>query len=125
MSGFNINDIELKPDKRQKENEKVVKKIQRFLKQTVKEEYIVVFNNWGSGFGKSGKPDLTIIFNGRTWWIEAKDPKGTLSTLQNDKIFRFHNTNVPVSVVDHIDKFIKYVWPAMKDGAPDHWFIKN
>ena len=119
---MNINDILLKEDKKQKENKKVVKPIVTFLEKTIDKKYIQIFNNWGSGVGKSGRPDLEIVFNGTTWYVEAKDPKGKLSTIQKKRIKYFDNTGVTIYVVDDKNDFISYLWPIMRRNAPRQWF---
>ena len=69
---MNLDQIEIKTRKKQRENSQVVNKIVAFLKGY--EEEVIIFKNWGSGLGRSGRPDLEIMFNGNTWYIEAKDP---------------------------------------------------
>ena len=106
-------DIKLKKDTRQRENQQVINKIIKYLKENTDPEYIEIFKNWGSGFGKSGRPDLEIVYNKKTWYIEGKDPKGNLSTVQTLRIERFKRAGVPVYVIDSVERFISEVWPAM------------
>lgn len=106
-------DIKLKKDTRQREKQRVVDKIISFLEENVDENIIEIFKNWGSGLGRSGRPDIEIVYNGTTWYIEAKDPKGKLSNIQKKRIKKFKDAGVKVYVIDDKDVFIKEVWPIM------------
>lgn len=110
---MNLNDLTLKKDTRQKENTQVLNKIVKFLKENTNEDEIEIFKNWGSGLGKSGRPDLEIVYNGRTWYIETKDPNGEVSTIQNLRIERLKRAGVPVYIIDNKERFISEVWVDM------------
>lgn len=112
MDMFQIN---LKEDKKQNERTQVVDKIINFLKENTDKDYIEIFKNWGSGLGKSGRPDLEIVYNGNTWYIEAKDPKGRLSSVQTVRIERFKRAGVPVYVIDSKERFVSEVWTLMNN----------
>ena len=83
------------------------------MKDNVPEEEYEIYNNWGSGMGKSGRADLEIMYNGRTWYVEAKDPKGRLSNVQRIKVAKMKHMGVPVYVIDDIAVFESTVWLHM------------
>jgi len=122
---FDLSDIGLKEDKRQRENVRVVKRIVKLMESTIDKNYIQIFNNWGSGMGKSGRPDLEIVFNYQTWYVEAKDPKGNLSTTQKARIRIFGNTGVTIYVVDDADDFKNRLWKLMLKNAPKKWYKED
>jgi hypothetical protein len=108
-----LNQIKLNKDTRQRERQQVVDKIVEFLKENADQDKIQVFKNWGSGLGKSGRPDIEIVYNKQTWYVEAKDPKGKLSSVQTLRKERFERAGVPVYVIDSKERFITEVWTAM------------
>ena len=108
-----LEQIKIKKDSRQRERQQVVEKIVDFLKENTDKNKIEIFKNWGSAIGKSGRPDLEIVYNGNTWYIEAKDPKGKLSSVQTVRIERFKAAGVTVYVIDSKERFISEVWTAM------------
>ncbi len=110
---MDLNQIKLKKESRQNERISVVNKIVDFLKENVDQDRIEIFKNWGSGLGKSGRPDLEIVYNGKTWYIEAKDPKGRLSSIQTVRIEKFKAAGVTVYVIDNKESFISEVWIQM------------
>lgn len=108
-----LNQIKVKKETSQKENIRVLRKIVEFLETNVNKDLIQIFKNWGSGLGKSGRPDLEIAYNSNTWYIECKDPNGKLSTVQTLRIERLKRTGVPVYVIDSKERFISEVWTQM------------
>ena len=87
------------------------------MKDKVHKDKYEINNNWGSGMGKSGRPDLEIMYNGRTWYVEAKDPKGALSSIQKVKVAKMIAIGVPVYVIDDIKVFISIVWHDMNNKS--------
>lgn len=109
---IDLTNMSVKKDTRRKETKQVVDKITQYMKKHAKENS-VVFKNWGSSVGKAGRPDLEIAYNGQTWYIEAKDPQGRLSTLQVDKIEKYERAGIHVYVVDNFKFFLQKIWPIM------------
>ena len=109
---MNLDQIEIKTQKKQRENSQVVNKIVSFLKG-YKEE-VIIFKNWGSGLGRSGRPDLEIMFNGNTWYIEAKDPNGKLSNIQKSLIEKAKKVGITIYVISSFDQFLTELLPIMK-----------
>jgi hypothetical protein len=110
---MNLDIIKLREETKQRENAQVVNKIVNFLKAGLKDE-VIIFKNWGSGLGKSGRPDLEIMFKGNTWYIEAKDPKGNLSNIQKDLIQKAKKVGITIYVIDSFEQFINELWPIMQ-----------
>lgn len=102
-----LNRIDVFSKKKQSENTKLKPAIRRWLKsQEVPYEWN---KNWGSGIGKSGRPDLEIIAKGKTHYFELKDEHGELSTVQKDVIRRYGELKETVYVVKNLDEF-KKIW---------------
>jgi endo-alpha-1,4-polygalactosaminidase (GH114 family) len=110
---MDLDQIQIKSQNRQRENSQVVNKIVSFLKNNHKEE-VIIYKNWGSGLGRSGRPDLEIMFNGNTWYIEAKDPNGKLSNVQKSLIEKAKNVGITVYVISSFEQFMTEMWPIMK-----------
>lgn len=110
---MDLDQIQIKSQSRQRENSQVVNKIVSFLRNNHKEE-VIIYKNWGSGLGRSGRPDLEIMFNGNTWYIEAKDPNGKLSNVQKSLIEKAKNVGITVYVISSFEQFIKELWPIMQ-----------
>lgn len=110
---MNFNDIQVKQEDKQRENARVVNKIVSFLESSLKDK-VIIFKNWGSGLGRSGRPDLEIMYNGKTWYIEAKDPKGKLSNVQKALIERAEKVGITIHVISSFEQFINELWPIMK-----------
>ena len=110
---MDLDQIQIKSQSRQRENSQVVNKIVSFLRNNHKEE-VIIYKNWGSGLGRSGRPDLEIMFNGNTWYIEAKDPNGKLSNVQKSLIEKAKNVGITVYVISSFEQFMTEMWPIMK-----------
>jgi hypothetical protein len=108
-----LNQIKIRKDTTQKENSKVVRKIVKYFKDNVDQDDYEIFKNWGYSMGKSGRPDLEVVFNCNTWYIEAKDPNGKLSQIQDERIKKFKHIGITVYIIDHIDTFVQEVFPIM------------
>lgn len=100
-------------NRRQRENKDVVNKIIKFLEKNANKDDIQIYNNWGSAMGRSGRPDLEIIYNGQTWYFECKDPKGFPSNIQSHNIAKFNKIGVPAYIVDDVNIFINVHWVEM------------
>jgi len=111
---MNINNIQIKKEKKQRENSQVVNKIVSFLESGLKDK-VIIFKNWGSGLGRSGRPDLEIMYNGKTWYIEAKDPKGKLSNIQKALIEKAEKVGITIYVISSFEQFVNELWPTMKE----------
>jgi hypothetical protein len=111
---MDLSQIQIRKDKKQKENAAVVRKIIKHFKDNVHENDYEIFKNWGYSMGKSGRPDLEIVFNKNTWYIEAKDPNGRLSQIQSERIEKFKRIGITVYIIDNIDYFIKEVFQIMR-----------
>lgn len=112
---IDLNSIAIKKDSRQKENQNVLNKIVKFIEENTEKTNVAIFKNWGSVIGRSGRPDLEIVYNKNTWYIECKDPKGFVSTLQAEKIERFKNIGVTIYVVNDVKDFKERVWKIMNE----------
>lgn len=110
---MDLDQIQIKSQNKQRENSQVVNKIVSFLKNNYKEE-VIIYKNWGSGLGRSGRPDLEIMFNGNTWYIEAKDPNGKLSNVQKSLIEKAKNVGITVYVISSFEQFMTEMWPIMQ-----------
>lgn len=98
-----LNRIDVFSKKKQSENTRLKPAIRRWLKsQSTPYEWN---KNWGSGIGKSGRPDLEIIANGRTHYFELKDENGKLSTMQLEVIARYGNLGETVHVIKNLKEF--------------------
>ena len=111
---MNLNSLQLKEDTKQRENSQVVNKIVSFLEDSLKDK-VIIYKNWGSGLGRSGRPDLEIMCSGKTWYIEAKDPKGKLSNIQKSLIERAEKVGITIYVISSFEQFINELWPIIKN----------
>lgn len=102
-----LNDIPVVQKQRQEEK-KLEKSIIRWLEKNLEKGSYLYYKNWGgSGFSRSGRPDIEIAYKGQIFYFELKDPNGQLSTVQKAVIEKYKKTGITIFVVDSLDLFLE------------------
>lgn len=109
--------LKRKKVKRSRENSLIRKQCENYLDELIKQgEKIKYYKSWGNFVERSGQPDLRILMRGQTIYVELKDPKGRLSSIQSKVLSEYMELGITPYVVDNVNDFIKIIDNVMKGG---------
>ena len=97
-------------DKRhQTENSRLKPAIYRYLDKRLGKNNYERNKNHGNRYSREGRPDLEIIYKGKTYYFELKDPRGELSSAQLGTIARYEKLGITIHVITTLVEF-KKIW---------------